>query len=245
MNLGPKHVQELGKPGGMRRPGRGGHQVAIHVGLINADVHVLPARARHVRPHGRVRRTALPLENTCRRQDLRAMTYGCEGLVRLGEVADDLQEILVQTDVLRRSATGDDQGVIGLGPYIGEGCVEGEVGMGDRNGRNGGLRCIRKILAALRQDPVPPGGRPRPPLGRLEHAGGLQAEERGHGAPGMPLQEDDKATEFIYFTLRLPLIRSRTKTARGEVLPPKGRVLRRRTGPGIPAPPVLPQGNPD
>jgi hypothetical protein len=92
---------------------------------------------------------------------------------------------------------------------------------------------------------MPPGGRPRPPLGRLEHAGGLQAEERGHGAPGMPLQEDDKATEFIYFTLRLPLIRSRTKTARGEVLPPKGRVLRRRTGPGIPAPPVLPQGNPD
>jgi len=33
---------------------------------------------------------------------------------------------------------------------------------------------------------VPPGGLPRPPLGRLEHAGGLHAEERGHGAPGLP-----------------------------------------------------------
>ncbi len=33
---------------------------------------------------------------------------------------------------------------------------------------------------------MPPGGLPRPPLGRLEHAGGLQAEERGQGAAGMP-----------------------------------------------------------
>ena len=127
MDLGPEHVQELGEPGGMCRPGRGSHQVAIHVGLVDADVHVLPAGARHVRPHGRVRRAAFPLENACRRQDLRSVTDGGEGLVRLGKVADDLQDILVQTNVLRRSATRNDQGVIGLGLYIGEGGVEGEV----------------------------------------------------------------------------------------------------------------------
>ena len=121
----------------MCRPGRGGHQVPIHVGLVDTDVHELPAGARHVRPHGRVRRTALPLENACRRQELGAVADGGERLVRLGEVADDFQDILVQTDVFRRPPTGDDEGVIGLGPYIGEGCVEGEVGMGDRNGRNG------------------------------------------------------------------------------------------------------------
>ena len=40
----------------------------------------------------------------------------------------------------------------------------------------------------------------------------------------------------VYFTLRLPRIRPRTKTALGGVLSPKGRVLRRQTGPGIPAP---------
>ncbi len=49
---------------------------------------------------------------------------------------------------------------------------------------------------------------------------------------------DATGDQFTKKSSRLPLIRSRTKTALGDVPSPKGRVLRRHTAVGIPAPPV-------
>ena len=50
-----------------------------------------------------------------------------DGFVLGEEVAHGAQQRLVQPQVLRRAAAGNHQGVIALGPHVGEGGVEGEV----------------------------------------------------------------------------------------------------------------------
>lgn len=70
-------------------------------------------------------------------------------------------------------------------------------------------------------------------------------EQSCEGDPDDRLHVSKGTRPFMYFAFPLSLIRSRTKTALGKVLSPKGRIFRSRIIAGIPAPPVLPQGNPD
>lgn len=53
-DLHPQQFDEAAQPGGMRRPGRGGHQVALDMGRIHLHRYIRTARSFYLRCTGRI-----------------------------------------------------------------------------------------------------------------------------------------------------------------------------------------------
>src|SRR5690606_23990924 len=63
----------------------------------------------------------------CRREYLRAVAYGRDGLAGLVELPHDLQDTVVQAQVFRRPAPGDDEPVVRIGIGLLEIVVQREI----------------------------------------------------------------------------------------------------------------------
>ncbi|SCU77220.1 conserved hypothetical protein [Cupriavidus necator] len=122
-----QHGKELRQPGRMRGPGRGSDEVAVGMGLVNGNIGIGAAGQLYLGRAGRVGGAGLAFEHACRGQQLGAVADRGDRLVRLGEVAHDLQHARVQAQVFRGAAAGDDQCVVTGGGDLGKGRVEGEV----------------------------------------------------------------------------------------------------------------------
>ncbi len=124
---GAQDGKELRQPGGVRRPGRRGHQVAVGVGLVDRDVGVLAAGKAHFRRTGRVGRAGPAFQHAGCGQQLSAVADCGDRLVGAGEVTHDLQHAFVQAQVFRSPPARDDQAVVGRRIDIGKARVEREV----------------------------------------------------------------------------------------------------------------------
>ena len=75
----------------MRRPSRGGHEVSIHVGLIDGDFPVNAAGERDLRSTRRIG-SALPFpQHSGRRQQLQSVANRGDRLASIVERADDVK----------------------------------------------------------------------------------------------------------------------------------------------------------
>lgn len=124
---GPKHGQELRQPCRMRGPGRRRHQVAVGVGLVDADLGVGAAGQAHFRRAGGIGRARAAFQDARGRQQLGAMADGGDRLSGLVESAHDLQHLFVQAQVFRRASARDHQAVVGIGLDAVEVIVQGEI----------------------------------------------------------------------------------------------------------------------
>ena len=111
----------------MRRPGGGGHQVAVAEGFVHGDVHVLAARAPDVGADRRVGRTFSPFQNSGRSQQLCAVADTGDRLAGSCKMLDDLDDLRVQANVFRGPAARDHQGVVAFRLHLVEGGIEGKV----------------------------------------------------------------------------------------------------------------------
>jgi hypothetical protein len=113
----------------MAGPGCRRDQVPIHIGLGKGLVHLSPfgSGAHQIGLDGGIGRAELALHDTSRCQYLLPVADGGDGLVRFGKVPDDVQHVLVQTDVLRGAAPRNHQAVIVLGLDLLKGGVDGEI----------------------------------------------------------------------------------------------------------------------
>ena len=82
------------------------------MGLVNGDVDEFAAGAGYVRSDRRIARTAAPLEDTGRGENLGTVTDRRNGFAGLGKVPHDLNDPLVEPDVLGCPTPGNNQGVI-------------------------------------------------------------------------------------------------------------------------------------
>ncbi len=71
-----QYLGELRQPLRMRRPGRGGDQIAVDVRLIDADLRIMTAAEPHLRRAGRVGAAGAAFQHSGRRQQLRAVANG-------------------------------------------------------------------------------------------------------------------------------------------------------------------------
>ena len=66
----------------MRGPGGSRHQVAVYMGLIDADSGVVPTREAYLRRTGRIGATGSSFQDTCGSKQLRAMAHCSNRLTR-------------------------------------------------------------------------------------------------------------------------------------------------------------------
>src|SRR5690349_17755484 len=90
-DLSPHQLQEGGEKRGMRGPGGGGDEIAIHVRLIDGDLHVISPRQPDLGTARRVRRATATLENSGGRQELQAVADRRDRLMSRIELFDDFQ----------------------------------------------------------------------------------------------------------------------------------------------------------
>ncbi|MNN04914.1 hypothetical protein D3C81_1176550 [compost metagenome] len=95
--------------------------------LVHRNIDEPPTRQAHLRRTRRVRTAFTPLEHPGRRQQLGAMADRRNRLVRLVESFDQRQHLLIQAQVLRRTAAWDQQRVVTLGAHLHEVEVQREV----------------------------------------------------------------------------------------------------------------------
>jgi len=94
----PQYLQELADPLRMGRPGRRRHQVSIRTGVGEGLVDLAPATTGllDVGFERRIGGGVLALQHPRGDQDLLAVANGRDGLVRRGELAHDLDQMLVE-----------------------------------------------------------------------------------------------------------------------------------------------------
>src|SRR5438094_652723 len=88
--------EELRQPCGMRGPGRAGDEVAIGGGAGDVERDEDAAGELDLRLAGRIRIELLTLDDSGGGENLRAVAESGDGLIGLGEVADDLKDLGVQ-----------------------------------------------------------------------------------------------------------------------------------------------------
>lgn len=122
-----EHIEESCQPDGMGRPGRGGHEVPVHLGLVEIDLHICGSGIDDIRGNGRVAGADFALQHARRREELRSVTNRGDWFACLGKMADDFDDALVQTEVFRGTAAGDAEGVVLFRPDFIEIRVEREI----------------------------------------------------------------------------------------------------------------------
>lgn len=90
----------------MRRPCRGGDQIAVDVRLIDADLRIMAAAQPHFRRAGRVGAAGAAFQHPGRRQQLRAVANGGDRFFRGVKRLHQCDHVGVQTQVFRRPAPG-------------------------------------------------------------------------------------------------------------------------------------------
>src|SRR5260370_40609877 len=85
IDLGAEYSKKLGEPGGMRGPGRSGHEVAVGDGVRHREIDVRAAGLRHLRTDGGIRAALFSLDGVRRGQNLRAVSEWGHGCFRLLE----------------------------------------------------------------------------------------------------------------------------------------------------------------
>src|SRR5271169_1907617 len=111
----------------MRWPSGSGNQVAIEHCFRHGHIGKRTSRTGYLRRNGWIATAVLPLQNSRCGQYLSPMANRGDGLIGRSEMADDLQHPLIQTDVLRCTATRDNERVIVLWSCILKGSVQREV----------------------------------------------------------------------------------------------------------------------
>src|SRR2546422_5994542 len=124
---GPQHLEELRDPVRVRRPGWSGDEVLVGHRLVDGDVRVLAAGGADFGRTGRIRRDHAPAHHVGGGEDLGRVADRRERLVRLREVADAVEHLLVEPEVLGGPASGDEKGVIIAQADVVENRVEREV----------------------------------------------------------------------------------------------------------------------
>src|ERR1035437_6119861 len=119
--------KKLLQPCHVRGPRRAGDVVAVGKGIFERQADEGAAGERHLRSARRVRADLAALEHAGGSENLRCVADGGDGLARRIEVPDDGQDLLVQSQVLRRAPAGVDQRVVIIGLDLREGRVEREV----------------------------------------------------------------------------------------------------------------------
>ena len=111
----------------MGRPRGCGHEVLVDHRLVDGDVRVLGTRGADFACAGRICRDDAAADHVRRREDLGGVADGGDGLVRLGELPDAIDDLLVEPQVLGRPAAGDEQRIVISETDVVEGRVEREV----------------------------------------------------------------------------------------------------------------------
>src|SRR5207302_8680860 len=122
-----QEAQQLGKPRVERRPSRTRDKVTVDKGIGHREIDVRAASDSNVRSGGRIGAALLPLQDSCRGQNLRCMANGGDRLIGLREVADDYDDTWIEANVFRRPATGDDESVVLFGLDLVESSVERKI----------------------------------------------------------------------------------------------------------------------
>jgi hypothetical protein len=97
--------QELGEPGRVRGPGRCRNEISLRVGGVHGNVLESAARCGYFGADRRIAATGPAFQHTRRGQNLEAMTNRGYGLICLEEMAADVQDLTVQSEIFRRAAT--------------------------------------------------------------------------------------------------------------------------------------------
>src|SRR5690606_6593729 len=118
--LGAQQLEKARQPGWMSWPCRSRHQIAFGMRLIDRDIHVLATGQLHLRRAGGISTAPTSLQHTGGGQQLRTMTDRRNRLFRLVECAHQRQYLLVQSQILGRTAAGNHQRVVILGAYRGK-----------------------------------------------------------------------------------------------------------------------------
>ena len=96
------------------------------MGLCHVDINVGTAGQSHFRGAGRVSTALAALQRSGSRQQLRAMAHSSNWLTGLIEFTNQFQNLFVQPQVFRSSATWYHQRVIVTGPDFVEIEIQGE-----------------------------------------------------------------------------------------------------------------------
>ena len=111
----------------MRRPGRGGDQIAIDVHLIDADLRIMAAAQPHLRRAGRVGAAGAAFQHPGRCQQLRAVANGGDRFFRGVKRLHQRDHVGIQAQVFRRPTAGDQERIVVLFFGGGEVGVQGET----------------------------------------------------------------------------------------------------------------------
>src|SRR5439155_20584035 len=103
-----QEAQKLGKPRVERRPSRTRDKVTVDKGIGHREIDVRAASDSNVRSGGRIGAALLPLQDSCRGQNLRCMTDGGYMLIGLREEADDFDDTWIVANVISLPATVHD-----------------------------------------------------------------------------------------------------------------------------------------
>src|ERR1700758_5555842 len=104
-----------------------GHQVSVNHSLIHGHLNISSTRCGNVGRYRRITAAAASFESTSRRQQLRGVTDGGNGLARFREVPHQFEHHGVEPQIFWSTPTGKDERVITLGRHFVEGCVQSEV----------------------------------------------------------------------------------------------------------------------
>ena len=113
----------------MGGPGGGGDQVAVGVGVVEGGIggDELAAGQLDLGPASRIGAHAAALDHAGGRKQLRPVADGGDRLLHVGEVPHDLQHAGRQPQIFRRTAAGNDQGVVRLLVDLVERGIEPEI----------------------------------------------------------------------------------------------------------------------
>ncbi len=98
---------EFRQPLWMSRPGGGGNQVTVHMRLVDTNIRIVPTAQAHFRSAGGIGAAGPSLQNTGGGQQLWAMADGGDRFTRGVEGLYQFNNLLVQAQILRRPAAGD------------------------------------------------------------------------------------------------------------------------------------------
>src|SRR5579862_5463171 len=122
-----QHAEKLSQPLRMRWPCGRRYQIAVHHGFRHLTGCKRSAGHLHLRRAGWITAHLPALHDSGRREDLRSMTNGRNGLVLPGEVADHLQHLWIKPQVFRSAAPRQHKAVIIFWPDFGKSRVQSEV----------------------------------------------------------------------------------------------------------------------
>jgi len=111
----------------MRRPGWTGNQVAVDDGAGDVDGDISGAGEFHFRRAGGIGIELSPFEYTGGSEQLWTVAESGNGLVGLGKVTNDVEDLGIETQVLRSATAGDDKAIVLRRIEVVEGGVEREV----------------------------------------------------------------------------------------------------------------------